>query len=250
MIKRNKTAKYIQKGIILFVITLCIAILASCNAKTEKEPVSSLPVSSVRPTEIPVLSLPQFEKPKVGDEIAIMTVKKFGKIKIMFFKDKAPKAVENFITHSKNKYYNNTTFHRIITGLSVQGGDPLGTGKGGKSIWNKFFEDEYSSDLRNFKGALGMFNDGPNTNGSQFYFVQADNKKLDLGAIESFQNIVKDKYKEIGGTPWLDYKHTVFGQIFEGLDVLDKIANSNIANKTGKVTTKVILEKVEIVTYS
>ena len=85
----------------------------------------------------------------------------------------APKAVENFSTHAKNGYYDGLIFHRIIKDFMIQGGDPTGTGCGGESIWVKAFEDEFSLDARNYYGALSMANSGPNTNGSQFFIVQA-----------------------------------------------------------------------------
>lgn len=85
----------------------------------------------------------------------------------------APKAVENFSTHAKNGYYDGLIFHRIIKDFMIQGGDPTGTGCGGESIWGKAFEDEFSLDARNYYGALSMANSGPNTNGSQFFIVQA-----------------------------------------------------------------------------
>ena len=87
--------------------------------------------------------------------------------------DAAPKAVENFATHAKNGYYDGLIFHRVIKDFMIQGGDPTGTGCGGESIWGKSFEDEFSLDARNYYGALSMANSGPNTNGSQFFIVQA-----------------------------------------------------------------------------
>ena len=87
----------------------------------------------------------------------------------------APKTVENFATHAKNGYYDGLIFHRVIKDFMIQGGDPTGTGMGGESIWGKNFEDEFSIEARNYYGALSMANAGPNTNGSQFFIVQAKN---------------------------------------------------------------------------
>ena len=80
-----------------------------------------------------------FEKPKKGETIAIINVKNFGEIKLKFYKDEAPKAVENFLTHAKNGYYNGQIFHRVINDFMIQGGDPTGTGTGGESIWKEAF---------------------------------------------------------------------------------------------------------------
>ncbi|AEV67762.1 peptidylprolyl isomerase [Acetivibrio clariflavus] len=170
----------------------------------------------------------QFAPPAKGETIAIMKTS-MGDIKIKFFPSVAPKAVENFITHAKNGYYDNVIFHRVINDFMIQGGDPTGTGMGGESIWNEPFEDEFSEKLRNYRGALSMANRGPNTNGSQFFIVQAPSDTITQDWIDQmksnkFPDDVVAKYKEVGGTPWLDNKHTVFGQVYEGMDIVDKIA--------------------------
>ncbi|WP_270314051.1 peptidylprolyl isomerase [Leuconostoc citreum] len=123
-----------------------------------------------------------------------------GDIQVKLFADLAPKTVENFVTHAKNGYYDNGIFHRVIKDFMVQGGDPNGTGMGGESIWGGSFEDEFSDKLRNVRGAFSMANAGPNTNGSQFFIVQTEE------------------------TPWLNGKHTVFGQVISDMAVVDKIA--------------------------
>ncbi|OTA89703.1 hypothetical protein M434DRAFT_398419 [Hypoxylon sp. CO27-5] len=124
----------------------------------------------------------------------------YGDIHIRLFPDAAPKAVENFVTHSKRGYYNNTIFHRVIRKFMIQGGDPLGDGTGGESIWGKEFEDEFSTLKHDKPYTVSMANAGPNTNGSQFF-------------------ITTEK------TPWLDNKHTIFGRAVQGLDVIHKIEN-------------------------
>ena len=107
----------------------------------------------------------QLNAPVAGDMIA--TVKtNMGEIKIKLFPEYAPKAVENFTTHAKNGYYDGLIFHRVINDFMIQGGDPNGTGTGGQSIWGHSFEDEFTGELHNLRGALCMANAGPNTNGS------------------------------------------------------------------------------------
>ena len=158
-----------------------------------------------------------------------------GDMTFVLFPDEAPKAVENFTTHAKNGYYNGLIFHRVIKDFMIQGGDPNGTGTGGASIWGKPFEDEFSLDLRNYYGALSMANSGPNTNGSQFFIVQAKTAppqmlaQMEQLAEQGFPRACIDNYKEVGGTPWLDFHHTVFGQLIEGADVLEDIANVRTA---------------------
>ncbi len=155
-----------------------------------------------------------------------------GDMIFLLYGDIAPKTVENFVTHAKNGYYNGIIFHRVINHFMIQGGDPTGTGRGGESIWGRPFADECSPLLHNFRGALSMANAGPNTNGSQFFIVQAGNDDLNQPTMEMVnrryglgldEQGIAD-YCTLGGTPWLDGKHTVFGQILEGLDVVDEIA--------------------------
>jgi peptidyl-prolyl cis-trans isomerase B (cyclophilin B) len=205
--------------------------------------------SSGSPANVPKTE--QFAPPAKGENIAIMKTS-MGDIKIKFFPNEAPKAVENFIKHSKDGYYNNLIFHRVINDFMIQGGDPLGTGRGGESIWKAPFEDEFSANVHNYRGALSMANSGPNTNGSQFFIVQAPAKTISSEA-ESFmkesklsEDVIK-KYKEVGGTPWLDNKHTVFGQVFEGMDIVDKIAAVEV-DANDKPTTDVKILGIEITT--
>ena len=153
-----------------------------------------------------------------------------GDMEFVLFPQVAPKAVENFVTHSKNGYYNGQIFHRVIQDFMIQGGDPTGTGMGGESVFGKNFEDEFSLDARNYYGALSMANAGPNTNGSQFFIVQAKSvpenllSQMEQLTENGFPQDVIENYKTVGGTPWLDFHHTVFGQLINGADVLDSIA--------------------------
>lgn len=122
-----------------------------------------------------------------------------GKITLELFPKVAPLAVENFITHVKNGYYDGLVFHRIIKGFMIQGGDPTGTGRGGKSIWNKPFKDEFAPNVVfNRKGILAMANAGPSTNGSQFFITVAP-------------------------TQWLNGHHTIFGEVKSGYDNVRKL---------------------------
>lgn len=171
----------------------------------------------------------QTRAPQQGDTVATMKTT-LGDIKILLFPDAAPKAVENFVTHAKNGYYNGIIFHRVIPDFMIQGGDPTGTGRGGESIWGRSFEDEFSVDYHNIRGALSMANAGPGTNGSQFFIVQAKEvsedmiSQLEQLADRGFPTECVEDYKALGGTPWLDYRHTVFGQVVDGMDTVDKIA--------------------------
>ncbi|URM34919.1 peptidylprolyl isomerase [Cytobacillus firmus] len=170
-----------------------------------------------------------------------------GNIKIKLFPDQAPKAVENFIKHSEDGYYDGLIFHRVIQDFMIQGGDPDGTGRGGESIYGEAFEDEFSNELYNIRGALSMANSGPNTNGSQFFIVQNTtldpNLKAEMEKAGYPEEIIKAYEK--GGTPWLDNKHTVFGQVVEGMDVVDSIAAVETAEQD-KPAEDVVIEKIEV----
>jgi peptidyl-prolyl cis-trans isomerase B (cyclophilin B) len=152
-----------------------------------------------------------------------------GKIKIKLFTEYAPKAVENFVKHSEEGYYDGQIFHRVIKDFIIHGGDPNGNGTGGVSIYSTPFKDEFSSNLFNIRGALSMANSGANTNGSQFFIVQK--KTLDPSMKTEIEKLgypseIIAAYDNYGGAPWLDNRHTVFGQVIEGMDTVDKIAES------------------------
>jgi len=122
-----------------------------------------------------------------------------GNITLEIDADAAPKAATNFIVLSQMGFYNGLNFHRVIPGFMVQGGDPNGDGTGGSSIFGESFEDE-QNDYQMTRGMIAMANRGPNTNGSQFFIIQAE------------------------GTPWLQGRHSLFGRVTEGMEVVDAIA--------------------------
>lgn len=170
---------------------------------------------------------PQLTSEVQAGEVLVEMNTTLGAVKIKLFPEHAPKTVENFLGHAKSGYYNGIIFHRVIQDFMIQGGDPTGTGMGGESIWGNSFEDEFSDQVFNLRGALSMANAGPNTNGSQFFIVQMKHLPSDMlrqlqGA--GFPEEIIEAYAKNGGTPWLDHKHTVFGHVVEGMDIIDKIA--------------------------
>ncbi|MFZ2333178.1 MAG: peptidylprolyl isomerase [Lactobacillus delbrueckii] len=193
-------------------------------------------------SEYPQLNLDQAKGPKA-------TIKtNHGDIVIQLFPEEAPMTVENFVRLAQKGYYDGVTFHRVISDFMIQGGDPEGTGAGGQSIWGHNFEDEFSNELFNLRGALSMANAGPNTNGSQFFIVQ--NKNMPKRFIQQLRDAqypeeVVKAYKQ-GGTPWLDHRHTVFGHVTEGMDVVDKIAKV-AKDGNDKPLEDVVITTVEIV---
>lgn len=211
--------------------TICALLLLVSGCSTGSDDTKKTSDETETPKDVELI---QFEEPKANDYIATMETT-MGSIKIHLFPSVAPKAVENFVTHANNGYYDNLSFHRVIADFMIQGGDPNGNGTGGESIWGSAFEDEFSDQLYNFNGALSMANAGPNTNGSQFFIVQNhDGSTLSDAYFEQiYQQMgtgfvhpdnVKKKYQELGGTPHLDHMHTVFGQVIEGMDVVNDIA--------------------------
>lgn len=163
-----------------------------------------------------------------------------GEITIKLFPEECPKTVENFVvcllrtfnfhgsdlnaaqTHSRNGYYNNVIFHRVIKGFMVQTGDPSGTGAGGQSIWGHDFEDEFVRTLRHDRPfTVSMANAGPGTNGSQFFITTVP-------------------------TPWLDNKHTVFGRVTKGFEVVTKIENLKCNKSDKPIEQEVKIQNVTI----
>lgn len=134
-----------KKITLIIIILLSIFLLGGCSNSTK-----------------------QFKKPKKGDMVAEIVIKDYGSIFVKFFEKEAPKAVENFVTHAKEGYYDGLTFHRIIEDFMIQGGDPNGDGTGGESIWGEDFEDEFSEDLQPYRRALCMANSGPDKTEANF----------------------------------------------------------------------------------
>ena len=194
------------------------------------------------------LHFPQVDIEAVEGPIATIKTN-HGDLRIKLFPEHAPKTVANFVALSKDGYYDGVIFHRIIKDFMIQGGDPTGTGMGGESIYGESFEDEFSEELYNIRGALSMANAGPNTNGSQFFIVQ--NQHLPYSKKEiargGWPEPIAEIYAEQGGTPHLDRRHTVFGQLADeaSYEVLDAIT----CVETGamdKPVEDIVIQTIEI----
>lgn len=224
----------------------------------------------------------QLDKPEKGEDVAVLTTS-MGEIRLRLFPDAAPKAVENFRGLIEKGYYDGLTFHRVIRDFMIQGGDPNGNGTGGESIWNKPFSDEFNKNLLNIRGAVSMANSGEDTNGSQFFINQAgassfsgwdDYRQIyevyrqnsdavlqqnpDFSCLDMSKttDAYKKLYEENGGNPNLDgaYSvtekgHTVFAQVYEGMDVVDKIAAVPVDSQNDKPLSAVTVVKAEILKY-
>lgn len=222
----------------------------------------------------------QLELPQEGEEIAVITMESGEVIKLRFFPDEAPKAVYSFKVHARQGYYDGLTFHRIVEGFMIQGGDPSGDGTGGESVWGEPFADEFQPNLVNIDGAVAMANAGADTNGSQFFINATGGLSQDWeyfqGGFDAYKSDpdsfnylfgnwvdmdkstqeVQDLYTEHGGNPTLDgyYStqgtgHTVFAQVFEGMDYVYTLSQVETDSSTNKPLTDVVMQSVEIVPY-
>lgn len=167
----------------------------------------------------------QTKKLEDGDIVAVMKTTN-GTIQIKLFTEDVPKTTLNFMWLAQQGYYDGIIFHRVIKGFMIQGGDPDGTGQGWKSIYGAKFDDEFSDKLSNITGSISMANSGPNTNGSQFFINQADNTNLDFNKGDTRS------------------KHSVFGQVVEGMDNVDKIAKVQTAEQDRPVKEVKIISLV------
>ena len=187
----------------------------------------------------------QLELPAEGEEIAVLETTE-GTIRIRLFEESAPIGVANFKGLILKGYYDNLTFHRIIPDFMIQGGDPDGDGTGGESLWGEDFENEINANLLNLRGALSYANHGagsPASNSSQFFIVQSS--EVDPTQLTTLSEEARALYEEHGGTPWLDGVHPVFGQVFEGMDVVDQIASFGSESGTPSKEVRIIKATLE-----
>lgn len=232
-------------SIFLLILALALGLLSGCSG-------SKVDLDDSDGT------LYQYGMPADGDEIAVIHTS-LGNITVRFFPEEAPKAVKNFVTHAKDGYYDGLTFYRVINEFMIQSGSPDNTGSTGESIYGGGFENELSAKLHHLHGALAMANSGvANSNTSQWFIVQ--NKILSSSYHTSLADTQKsepqygytkkviDAYKKDGGAPWCDQKYTVFGQVIDGLDVVDRIGRMR-TDDDDRPVEDVIVERVEITQY-
>ncbi|MCM1329911.1 MAG: peptidylprolyl isomerase [Ruminococcus sp.] len=209
---------------------------------------------------LPDVEIHNFDAPEIGEKIAVITVKDYGVIKIKLFPEDSPKGVENFTGLADMGYYDELIFHRVIPNFMNQGGDPKGDGTGGNSVWGGVFEGGTSENLYHFTGAVAYANTtGTATNSSQFYIVNTPESYLwggtcaenyvYSGGQSNWPGNVAEKYNEVGGVPYLDGGYTVFGQVFEGMDVVWAIAEVETDPQNDKPLTQVMMESIRIEEY-
>lgn len=265
--------KKIKNIILAILLVIVLFSLTACgddkkednsNKKQEEKNMSpaqkfALDLSKLTEEEIKANAEKQMAEPNKGDTIAIFHIKDYGDVKVKFFEDVAPKACENFITHAREGYYNGVTFHRVINEFMIQGGDPTATGRGGESIWGKGFEEELSPKALPYKGALCMASAGVGTSslGSQFYIVQANYNET----MESYYNYygysnLLSSYRKYSGDLYdlaIYGQYTTFGQVIEGIEIVDKISQVETIQddntKKDKPVQDVVISSIEITTY-
>ncbi len=228
-------------------VALCLALFAACK------PASSAASTASKPPEAPKSAELQLQPPGEGAPVVTVETTK-GTFKVVLFPDLAPLACRNFLDLCKSGYYNNLVFHRILKDFLIQSGDPTGSGTGGESIYKKPFPSEYTDKLRHFRGALAMAAAEPGKNTSQFYIVTAPPSAIsaEMSAKmkeQGWRQGVLDAYAAVGGAPYLDYQYTVFGQVYEGMATVDKIATT-AADKEGKPKEEVKILKITIGSYT
>jgi len=195
----------------LFFLVTATLLVTGCNAKDEAKV-----LNEATPASKTVVTTDKKEDSKDSTIVVLETNQ--GNVEIKLFPKIAPLAVENFVTHTKNGYYNGLIFHRVIKNFMVQGGDPTGTGTGGESIWKENFADEFAPNIVFDRPMLlAMANRGPKTNGSQFFITTK-------------------------ATPWLNGKHTIFGEVIVGEDVIRKIENTKVGRGDKPVEVQKILK--------
>ncbi|MCR5805640.1 MAG: peptidylprolyl isomerase [Oscillospiraceae bacterium] len=224
---------------------------ATTGESTDAQTTAAQVQETAAPSSAESAEILNFVPPQKGEKIAVITVKDYGTIKIKLFPEAAPKAVENFVGLAEMNYYDELIFHRIIPQFMNQGGDPRGNGTGGQSMWGDKFDGGIPEGLYHFSGAVAYANSGStSTNGSQFYIVNTDIGYIYGGPMDNYdvpQN-VKDMYNEKGGTPFLDGGYTVFGQVFEGYDVVQAISKVE-TDENDKPLKQVMIESIRIVEY-
>ena len=204
---------------IIFVLIVLLLTITACREST-KEEVEQPPTETKEEKLMKELQ----ERVKLEDNQSLVAVieTNMGTMEVELYPDKAPKTVMNFAGLADKGYYNGIIFHRVIEDFMIQGGDPTGTGRGGESIYGGTFEDEFDAALRHDGiGVLSMANAGPGTNGSQFFIT-------------------------LKATPWLDGRHSVFGKLIAGEDVLQSIGSTETVKPFDKPVDDVVMKEVKI----
>lgn len=234
----------------LLCILLCFVFVMLAGCSNDQQDIKTKKRPAVESEEL------QFQTPAEGAPIAIFSTP-YGEFRAVLYPDLAPMAVENFIALANEGYFNGLPFHRVISDFIIQSGDGTGSGNGGTTCWDGIpFPVELSSKLHHYSGALAMAHLGQDTtaNFSQFYIVQTPADSIseeDATSLKEkgMKEQVANTYQSAGGAPYLDNKNTIFGQVYQGMDVVDKIAIASASNDEGTPSTPVSITSVLISSY-
>ena len=249
MFKLKRTAAFVLS------LAMTAALLSGCGDKENSSSYKTSGSDGKSSAQQSSGKLMNFTPPEEGEEIIVMTIKDYGDVKIKLFPEQAEKGVENFTGLAEKGYYDGLIFHRVINNFMIQGGDPEGTGMGGESLWGGKFDGGTSPDLTHAAGAVAYANSGgTSTDGSQFYIVTGETYDEDtLTSLTEYYKITlsdeaKEIYTTIGGTPWLDGSYTIFGQVFDGLDIVFDIQGVS-TDSNDKPEKDVVIEKISVEKY-
>ena len=236
--------KHIRK-ILVALMTLSLIMLVGCGGGSSEEAETA---DTSQPEAAELISADP-----IGIHHAEIEIKDYGTVSVELDGDTAPITVQNFMDLANAGFYDGLTFHRIIDGFMIQGGDPEGTGFGGESIWGKGFELEVDYSLLPYRGSLCMARStDPNSNGSQFFITQAHYNESIAKQLSRYPSIV-EQYEKYGGyiSLWMNY--TVFGQVYEGMDVVDKIASTEVkmsdSGENSVPVKDVVIDSIDVTTY-
>lgn len=259
----------IMKKLLAFILCgiTAAALMTGCgnelNITDNSEPAASDGSSAddVSQTATEALAPPEnvdianFNAPEKGDKIIELTFKDYGTVKFRLFPEYADRGVENFVGLANDGFYDGLTFHRVIRDFMIQGGDPLGTGQGGKSLWGSSFDGGTDAHLIHLPGAVAYANSGTtSSNSSQFYIVTGSEATDEMFSYyeqkgKLFSDNAKALYKQYGGAPYLDGNYTIFGQVFDGLDVIYQI-QCTATDANDKPLDDIIMESVRVTEYN
>lgn len=250
---------------ILLAAILLMNILAGCGSDTSETTTAEETVTTTEKQETTTEAemTTEYEKveihtpkefsqtgePEEGETVAIIHIKDMGDICVKFFYEDSPLAVENFVTLAANGYYDGIIFHRVIADFMIQGGDPSGTGMGGESMWGTEFKNEYSDRLAQINGSLAMARtQALDTNGSQFFINDGPELAEEYLEYYGVDESLWDTFLEHGGNPHLQDQYTVFGQVYDGMDIVETISQTE-TDSSDKPVNDVVIESIEIKQY-
>lgn len=258
---RRYIAGFLTIILLLNLLTACGSDTTGTTDKANDGAEATTQAAAEATTEAPMISkydkveihtpkeFSQTGEPEEGETVAIIHIKDMGDICVKFFYEDSPLAVENFVTLAANGYYDGIIFHRIIDDFMIQGGDPTGTGMGGESMWGTEFKNEFSDRLGQINGSLAMARTSQlDTNGSQFFINAGPEMTEEYLEYYQVKENLWDDFLEHGGNPHLQDQYTVFGQVYEGMELVETLSSVE-TDSSDKPTKDIVIESIKIKQY-